>query len=208
MATEQQIKLARDKFKEISGITIYTPDEGTLDDFEQSRYDGLVAALEAALSAAEPSVAVKDLEWNLNDSWNVSKTVIGTYVVRPCLATKFAGQWLLRRAQNEDSEKTLYASEEEAKAAAQADYEARIRSALIAQVQDVVCETCNGTGKEARHQICRDCDDGWQLAPMEPSDDMIAAAKATTSAALTRSHAAEIYRAMLAAAPAKQEGQP
>ena len=51
MVTEQQIKLARDKFKEISGITIYTPDEGTLDDFEQSRYDGLVAALEAALSA-------------------------------------------------------------------------------------------------------------------------------------------------------------
>lgn len=54
MVTEQQIKLARDKFKEISGITIYTPDEGSLDDFEQSRYEGLVAALEAALSAAEP----------------------------------------------------------------------------------------------------------------------------------------------------------
>ncbi|MFB7144977.1 hypothetical protein ACWGMK_06005 [Agrobacterium deltaense] len=54
MVTEQQIKRARDKFKEISGITIYTPDEGSLDDFEQSRYEGLVAALEAALSAAEP----------------------------------------------------------------------------------------------------------------------------------------------------------
>lgn len=66
MVTEQQIKLARDKFKEISGITIYTPDEGTLDDFEQSRYDGLVAALEAALSTdaepvkTAPAVAVKD----------------------------------------------------------------------------------------------------------------------------------------------------
>jgi hypothetical protein len=57
--SEQQIKLACQKFKEMSGITIYTPDEGTLDDFEQARYDGIVAALEAALSAAEPSVAVK-----------------------------------------------------------------------------------------------------------------------------------------------------
>ncbi|WP_212285739.1 hypothetical protein [Agrobacterium tumefaciens] len=57
MVTEKQIKLARDKFKEISGITIYAPDEGSLDDFEQSRYDGLVAALEAALSAAEPQPA-------------------------------------------------------------------------------------------------------------------------------------------------------
>lgn len=84
-----------------------------------------------------PGVVVKALEWNLNDSWNVSKTVVGTYVVRPCLATKFAGQWLLRRAQHEDSDKTLYASEDEAKAIAQADYEARIRSALSAQVQDV-----------------------------------------------------------------------
>lgn len=48
--------------------------------------------------------------------------------------------------------------------------------------------------------------EGWQLVPVEPTAGMIAAAKSTTSAALTRSHATEIYRAMLAAAPAKQEG--
>lgn len=48
--------------------------------------------------------------------------------------------------------------------------------------------------------------EGWQLAPVEPTAGMIAAAKSTTSAALTRSHATEIYRAMLHAAPAKQEG--
>lgn len=63
--TEQQIKLARDKFKEISGITIYTPDEGTLDDFEQSRYDGFVAALEAALSTDGEPVA-----WMWSDTSN------------------------------------------------------------------------------------------------------------------------------------------
>lgn len=56
MVTEHQIKLARDKFKEISGITVYTPDEGTLDDFEQARYGGLVAAIEAVLSTVEPVV--------------------------------------------------------------------------------------------------------------------------------------------------------
>lgn len=46
---------------------------------------------------------------------------------------------------------------------------------------------------------------GWKLVPIEPSAEMIAAAKSTTSAALTRSHATEIYHAMLAAAPAKHE---
>lgn len=130
------------------------------------------AQIEAALSAAEPSVAVKAL-----DDHTMQK---------------------LREALRFSASRSVMSSADEQ----------RILSALTAQVQDVVCETCNGTGKEARHQICRDCDDGWQLAPMEPSDDMIAAAKATTSAALTRSHAAEIYCSMLAAAPAKQEGNP
>ncbi|NTD84257.1 hypothetical protein [Agrobacterium tumefaciens] len=92
------------------------------------------------------------------------------------------------------------------------EHKDEIRSALSAQAQaqDVACQTCNGTGKEARHQICRDCDestaDVWQLVPIEPSAGMIAAAKSTTSAVLTRSHATEIYRAMIAAAPTNQEG--
>ncbi len=73
---------------------------------------------------------------------------------------------------------------EAAKAACQADCQSRY-AALSAQVQDVA---------------------GWKLVPIDPSAGMIAAAKSTTSAALTRSHATEIYRAMLAAAPAKQEG--
>lgn len=60
-----------------------------------------------------------------------------------------------------------------------------IEAALSAQAQDVA---------------------GWKLVPIDPSAGMIAAAKSTTSAALTRSHTTEIYRAMLAAAPAKHEG--
>lgn len=103
-----------------------------------------------ALYAAppSPSVAVKALEWNASDSWNISKTIIGTYVVRPCLATNFLGQWLLRRAQSEGSDKTLYASEDEAKAVAQGDYEARIHSVLSAQVQDVATHRHKKRGSE------------------------------------------------------------
>jgi phytoene/squalene synthetase len=51
--TPEALRAARDAFKEKSGITIYLPDEGTLDDFEQGRYDGLCAALSAALSSVE-----------------------------------------------------------------------------------------------------------------------------------------------------------
>lgn len=48
--------------------------------------------------------------------------------------------------------------------------------ALSAQVQDVACQTCNGTGKEARHQTCRDCDEieTPQLTLQEDADCCIA----------------------------------
>lgn len=42
---------------------------------------------------------------------------------------------------------------------------------------------------------------GWRLMPPEPTAEMLAAAKATTSAALTTAHATEIYLDMLAASP-------
>lgn len=45
--------------------------------------------------------------------------------------------------------------------------------------------------------------DDWKMVPPEPTDEMIAAAKATTSAALTKAHATEIYLGMLAAAPSQ-----
>lgn len=44
---------------------------------------------------------------------------------------------------------------------------------------------------------------GWKIVPGTPTDAMIAAAKATTTAALTRAHATEIYLGMLAAAPSQ-----
>ncbi|WCA57816.1 hypothetical protein G6M16_008930 [Agrobacterium tumefaciens] len=83
-----------------------------------------------------------------------------------------------------------YPSLAAAQEAAQKDYEARIRLALSAQVQDVA---------------------GWQLVPKEPTDEMLDAYWAQTGESeLMRSRVhsrAKIhYEAMLATAPVKQEG--
>jgi hypothetical protein len=89
-------------------------------------------AISAALSDKQAGeVKIKPLEWPNDSDWNIATSELGRYVVRPCLATNFSGQWLLMRAGAEDSDKTLYPSEDAAKAAAQADYEQRIRSALV-----------------------------------------------------------------------------
>ncbi|MBY2986435.1 hypothetical protein [Rhizobium leguminosarum] len=49
-------------------------------------------------------------------------------------------------------------TEDQAKAAAQSDYEQCILSALT-KGEAEECQTCFGTGKEGRHSICRDCDE-------------------------------------------------
>lgn len=77
------------------------------------------------------AVKVKPLEWNAPDSWNIAESVVGTYIVRPCLATNYAGQFVMHCGDEEKS--SLYPSEEAAKNAAQADYEQRILSALEAK---------------------------------------------------------------------------
>jgi len=68
MVTEKMIEAARDKFKELAGIQIYLPGEGTLDDFEQGRYDALVAALEAALSTDAEPVAYRPSYQQIKDT--------------------------------------------------------------------------------------------------------------------------------------------
>lgn len=99
-------------------------------------------AIEAALSAAEPqpapSVAVKALEWKQRgehlDTFDAS--VFGlNYVVTQTVENGDWHFWLERGVKA--LTQTKHSSAEKAKAAAQADYEARIRSALPAQVQDV-----------------------------------------------------------------------
>lgn len=110
-----------------------------------------------------------------------------------------------------------------------------IASALSAQVQDVaeerteVCERCQGNGEivtnweRYRHPYegdvgdeavaeCPDCDgigkvsaqDGWKIVPIAPTEEMLCAVDHDDCA--TPDAAQRAYRAMLAAAPAKQEG--
>lgn len=88
--------------------------------------------IDAALAAldAETEVKVRELEWS-GQSWGYigplyeSETMLGTYTVEEY----GAGNWCtyFNRAKFGDT----HATEEAAKAAAQADFERRIRSALV-----------------------------------------------------------------------------
>ena len=84
----------------------------------------------AALSAGQAQpVAIKPLEWELINGWWFSPTAEGqNYIVRASSATNFKGQWLWGLGVDKYE---LAPSLEAAKAAAQKDFEARIRSALI-----------------------------------------------------------------------------
>lgn len=94
------------------------------------RSDDVELMLSAALSAspAQP-VAIKPLQWELINGWWFGPTAEGqNYIVRASSATNFKGQWLWGLGVDKYE---LEPSLEEAKAAAQSDYESRIRSALV-----------------------------------------------------------------------------
>lgn len=201
------------------------------------------AAIEAALSAAErelpyhcdvctvaghgdapcsplcdrsaPSVAVKALEWNPFRA----DTPFGYYHIddqtdRSSEELNGRPPFLLSGSR---LDLTRHSTLEAAKAAAQADYEARIRSALSAQVQDVAdmpqspwpaSDWAIARIKELEGQAVPE---GWKLVPVEPTEEMEKAgrkeaADCDDTYGSSLFSAAEIYRAMLAAAPAKQEG--
>lgn len=124
--------------------------------------DEVRAALEAALSAAEPSVAVKDLEWVAMTSaredgpaeptgdWEAS-CMLGEYSV--CFdpdQDMSEAPWCVW-SPNENI--GHYPGIDEAKAAAQADYETRIRSALTAQVQAARVQAAAKTPIDNRHKF-------------------------------------------------------
>lgn len=145
-----------------------------------------------------PSVAVKALEWN-DDPCPAAKCVFGHYVVNKNYADVELLVGYGRASATGIGRITLEvgATEADLKAAAQTDYETRIRSALTAQVQDVA--------------------EGWQLVPKEPTQEMLDACgpkpkhwDATPSSRRVRESAdrmsREDYKTMLAAAPANQEG--
>lgn len=133
-----------------------------------------------------PSVAVKALEWKEIDLrvgnppmvvWE-AKTPFVNYTLESVMERPWFCHFICAH----------FTDLEKAKAAAQADYEARIRSALSAQVQDV-------TG-----------DEEWQIVPKHPTGSMIEAVISMVDDDAPHPFILNLYRAMLAAAPAKQEG--
>ena len=105
--------------------------EGRYDaDVKQAFIDGFQAALSAS------SVAVKPLEWEETEFLDEPNKGRGAKATSPHSAWYFVnphkGGWRIHFGTEE-----IHPTIEAAKAAAQADYEALIRSALSAQVQDV-----------------------------------------------------------------------
>jgi hypothetical protein len=94
---------------------------------EYVRVDILEAALSRSAEAGKPVVKVKALEWTVFCSRtgnSVAKTPFGEYVIQI-----EPDGWCLYLLNNDDAHAS-YSMSDFAKAAAQADYEARIRSAL------------------------------------------------------------------------------
>lgn len=134
-----------------------------------------------------PAVAVKALRWNGPNSMGEYHSVGGLwgYIIR---AGNGNGFWLTEIGD-------YFPSVEEAKAAAQADYKARIRSALSAQVQDVATP------------------EGWQLVPKEPTASQLKDAayslmvKYGPEFVASNLTASRIYAELVAAAPATKQGE-
>lgn len=119
-----------------------------------------------------PAVAVKALEWIATKEMHrflVSGTEIVEYAskgkFRYTLIKNSGGSWNAKRGRYGVVDYGTCVSLGEAKAAAQADYEARIRSALSAQVQDVAGQEPYGApGPDVMHVIDPD-----QWEPCSPS---------------------------------------
>ncbi|SDJ25731.1 hypothetical protein SAMN05428983_0854 [Agrobacterium fabrum] len=140
-----------------------------------------------------PSVAVKALEWKAhNEGFSHGRMHYGTGAFGHWYGVSRvkAGCWgCVHHIDGKAVHLPMTESLEEAKAAAQADYEARIRSALSAQVQDVA---------------------GWQLVPVRPTEEMLDAywgqtGESEAMRSRVQARAKMYYHVMLAAAPAKQE---
>jgi hypothetical protein len=140
MVTDAQIGIALEAFDQKAGY---------------SKIEKMRAALEAAMSAAEPhpapSVAVKDLEWEaIGTRMFVATTPVGVnYQLQEFSSwTNNPFQLVVREADDGNTKVSFYLTLDEAKVAAQADYEARILSALSAQVQEVATHRHKKRGTE------------------------------------------------------------
>jgi cytochrome c553 len=104
------------------------------------------------------SVEVKPLEWRPSETdAELATTVIGEYSVFVNVDDE-RGEWW--EAWRERAYLSAWATEDEAKAAAEADYEQRIRSALIQPTPaeaEGVCQVCHGTGFTGSGDRTKEC---------------------------------------------------
>ena len=164
-----------------------------LTDLETRKYIGYRVYEPEPVEPA-PAGAVKALEWTRNNSRFIDACCpVGHYEIQ-------LGGSAYSFSLNDRYTRQTWPSLSEAKAAAQADYEARIRSVLSAQVQDVAVP------------------DGWQLVPKEPTQEMLDACgpkpekwDATPTSKRVRESADYMrrldYKTMLAASPAPKHGE-
>lgn len=111
-------------------IDVIVSDGAQSVDWQQWRDDLDELLLHVASPPAVETPKVKALEWKRAGDGGLSRaeTVLGTY--RVWTHAEANGNWFCNRDFGREEQGTVWPNEEEAKAAAQADYEQRIRSAL------------------------------------------------------------------------------
>lgn len=130
--------------------------------FNPARGENIVAE---PLYAAPPAVAVKALEWVDVSGGCIAHTPFGTCDARFNMHGTDTRQYEMIPAGG-TLPVSFHDSLEAAKAAAQADYEARVRAALASPV-NTSAERVNETPK-SEHVI----PEGWQLVPKQPTKEM------------------------------------
>lgn len=117
----------------------------TRDDHTEAEYLAAKAALTASLSDQERAVEVKALEWRVlcsRSGNSEAKTPFGEYVIQ-----SERDGWMLYLLNEQDAH-MAYSTIDFAKAAAQADYEQRIRSALVDVPVETVAHIIEGMNGE------------------------------------------------------------
>ncbi len=155
----QLLKDARHLITRLTPFSVEEADQILVDaiDSVAANADAMGTRIDAELASAitptpQTSFRIKPLEWKASYSDEIVQIQnvwpLPFYQVRVLEGVV----WL-----DAHNSKAVYPSVDEAKSAAQLDYETRILAAFISP--PAICQTCDGTGKEGRHSICRDCDD-------------------------------------------------
>lgn len=217
MITDEMVKRAATEYLSHKGERPYRVTRRGAELWEDHA-PAIRAALEAALSAAEPqpapSVAVKELEWSPRNDQPQYEVCADTPFGRYKTSNKgeYGFGWMQPR-------QTVWSgflpTLEEAKAAAQSHYESRIRSALSAQVQEVAgWQPIENAPKDGRTILAYFPLEGlgkdWErVMPVKYRESMmpepwIFAGRAASSYSTGPTHWMPLPSAP--AAPAKQEG--